>query len=96
MTPRYARARILAGLSLRQAARRLDLAPSYLSAFEHGRDVPEPALQLRMAQLYEAGLPWLLGEAPELAPDSALPANARLSPEERRDLLELIAMGVGR
>jgi len=46
------KARIAAGLTLRQAARLLTLAPTVLSAIEQGHSKPDPDIAARMAKVY--------------------------------------------
>jgi transcriptional regulator with XRE-family HTH domain len=51
-TVECSRARILAGLSIRQAAKSLTVSATHLSQIEHGRNQPSPSLLKRMADLY--------------------------------------------
>lgn len=46
-------ARVAAGLTLRQAAKILEIAPSDLSDFERGQNRPSEALAARMARCYQ-------------------------------------------
>jgi ribosome-binding protein aMBF1 (putative translation factor) len=52
---KWQEARVAAGLTLRQAARILDVKPSDLSDIEQGRKAPDEALMARMAHCYDGG-----------------------------------------
>lgn len=65
-------ARVMSGLSLGQAARYLGLDRQVLGDIEWGRVPPGDLLPRRLAELYHVGVPWMLGETPESAPESAL------------------------
>jgi DNA-binding XRE family transcriptional regulator len=51
----WRKARIAAGLTLRQAARLLEVAPMTLSEIERGENRPSEALTARMIRCYEGG-----------------------------------------
>jgi DNA-binding XRE family transcriptional regulator len=58
-------ARIAAGLTLRQAAKLLEVTPSNLSDIEQGRNKPSKALAGRMARCYAGDEPDLSSSTPE-------------------------------
>lgn len=51
----WRKARVAAGLTLRQAAKLLEIAPSTLSDIERGQNRPSKALAERMARCYDGG-----------------------------------------
>ncbi len=53
--PQRQRQRIMAGLSLRQAAKQMGIAHSLLSDYEHGRAEPPAEITTQMATLYGVG-----------------------------------------
>ncbi len=91
MTPRYRRARELAGLSLGQAAKLLDVDLVWLSSVELEQIQPDLDWQRRMAEVYGCSLAWLQGNDPEI-PESTrkMLRESDLSPTERDALLELV------
>lgn len=50
---KWQKARVAAGLTLRQAAKLLDVAPTTLSEIERGENRPSEALAARMARCYD-------------------------------------------
>ena len=52
---KWQKARVAAGLTLRQAAKLLEVAPTTLSEIERGQNRPSEALAGRMARCYEGG-----------------------------------------
>jgi DNA-binding XRE family transcriptional regulator len=53
---KWQRARVAAGLTLRQAAKILEVAPQTLAEIERGENRPSEALATRMARCYDGGL----------------------------------------
>lgn len=101
MTPRYQRARELAGLSLAQAARLLGTGACDLSNMEiHADDPifrPTADLERRMVDVYGCSLAWLQGADPVVPEDTRkMLRDADINPTERDDLLELIGSIGGR
>lgn len=62
-----ARARVLAGLSCRQAATALKVSPTHLNYIETGKRQPSPSLLKRMAERYGVPMTSLFDEVPEEA-----------------------------
>lgn len=95
MTPRYRRARELAGLTLAQAARLLGTGACDLSNMEiHAADPilrPTAEMECRMADVYGCSLIWLQCADPDI-PESTrkMLREADLNPTERDGLLELL------
>jgi len=89
-------ARERAGLSLGQAARILGLHREELQAIEAGAAPGEP-LMSRLAGTYRVNIPWLCGEVPIKAEESALasvvcPPNwSRVSQHDKDEILTFMA-----
>lgn len=63
---RFRRAREIAGLSIGQAARLLDVSRDWLDSAEHGWTPPGEHLRA-MADLYQTTTSWLLGDEPQIS-----------------------------
>lgn len=91
MSPRYRRARELAGLSLGQASRLLDIGLVRLSDIELKRREPENAERIAMADRYGCTLAWLDGATPAVPDDIArVIRDAALPDDDHARLLELL------
>lgn len=93
MTPRYRRARELAGLTKGQASRLLDVDLVWLSSVELEQIQPDLDWQRRMAEVYGCSLAWLQGNDPEI-PESTrkMLRDADISDRDRDAVLEFAGM----
>ena len=94
---RMKEARKLAGLSQGQVAKMLDLHRPSVSEMEAGNRRVSAEELARLAQIYDVGVAWLLGETPDKldAQDPRLELAARelskLKPDDLERLLKLLA-----
>lgn len=94
---RLKEARKLSGLSQGQVAKILDLHRPSVSEMEAGNRRVSADELARLAQIYDVGVAWLLGEAPDTldAQDPRLELAARelskLKPDDLERLLKLLA-----
>lgn len=85
---RYRRGRELAGLSIAQAARLLEISATRLAEMEAARDA---SLAQRMSDVYGASVAWLRGAEPNVPPTVLeLLRDDRLAFCDRDALLELL------
>lgn len=89
---RLVQARKLRGLTPREAAERLDIAPSTLNEHEHGKNAYNAGLLIAYADLYGVTPDWFLREdgEPPVTDDLdrvAIAALRELPPEQQRALL---------
>ena len=56
-------ARLLRGLSLREAARRLAVSPSFLSQIENGKSLPSVSTLYQLSQLYDVSMDRLFSDS---------------------------------
>lgn len=90
-TNRLCRARELAGLSLAQAARLLDIPCWMLERAEAGLRDPVSHELRKMADVYGCSVSWLRGAEPQMPDETRkMLRESEIGFSERDDLLELI------
>ncbi|RFA06866.1 hypothetical protein B7R21_18075 [Subtercola boreus] len=70
--PSIRASRVDAGLSLRELARRIDVAPSYMNDIEHDRRTPSEAVLIKIAEQLPLDFDDLLALAGRLGEDTEL------------------------
>ncbi len=65
LSERLKKMRLKSGLSQRQAANRLYVSPSIISAYENGERTPSAENLLALSFLYKCSVDYLLGKTPE-------------------------------
>ena len=88
LSERLRKMRLKSGLSQRQAANRLYISPSIISAYENGERTPSAENLLALSFLYKCSVDYLLGKAPEN--DRVLLDITDLDDNEIRILSELV------
>ena len=88
LSERLRKMRLKSGLSQRQAANRLYISPSIISAYENGERTPSAENLLALSFLYKCSVDYLLGKTPEN--DRILLDITDLDDNEIRILSELV------
>ena len=76
------------GLSQREAASRLGISPSVISAYENGERTPSTENLLALSYLYKCSTDYLLGKESE--PPKIILNTDKLSPKQLQILSDLI------
>ena len=76
------------GLSQREAASRLGISTSVISAYENGERTPSTENLLALSYLYKCSTDYLLGKEPE--PPKIILNTDKLSPKQLQILSDLI------
>lgn len=63
LAERIRKARVLHGLSQSDLARKLEVAPGSVSTWESGKRRPSDEIKLRLADLFQVTLDWLMGRS---------------------------------
>lgn len=105
MKHRLTRARVLAGLSVGQAAKLLTMARVDLETLEAGENDPDEFTARRMADVYGVGVPWMLGQIPQFATQEEVKKSLvcartskgrQITDKDREAIAEFTAMLKGR